>query len=156
MNLSGGERKRLAIALELISNPAIIFLDEPTSGLDTANCRLVTLLLKKLARQGRTIVCTIHQPPESVFFSFHNIYVLAKGGRILYCDTPTNLVPFLSKLNYPCPSGHNPADFVAELASEGWHDAPLDKYVVLSHVCCLGHFYTFAVAISECLPSPRK
>jgi len=126
-NLSGGERKRLAIGLELISNPAIIFLDEPTSGLDSANCRLVTLLLRKLAEQGRTIVCTIHQPPESVFFSFHCIYVLAKGARVLYCDSPSNLHDFLKRQSYPCPEGHNPADFVAEVASERWNDAPLEK-----------------------------
>jgi ABC-type multidrug transport system ATPase subunit len=60
--ISGGERKRTSIGVELITNPSIIFLDEPTTGLDSTTALQVILLLKTLAKQGKTVISTIHQP----------------------------------------------------------------------------------------------
>lgn len=108
--LSGGERKRLSIALELVANPSIFFLDEPTSGLDEVTAAQCIRLLKSLAKQDRTVVCTIHQPSAAIFSLFDEIFILAQG-ECVYQGAPKELVSFLTYSNYECPRHYNPADY---------------------------------------------
>ncbi|XP_044005963.1 ATP-binding cassette sub-family G member 4-like [Aphidius gifuensis] len=120
--LSGGEGKRLSIALELVSNPPVIILDEPTTGLDELSSTQCIDLLRKIALTGKTVVCSIHTPSAKIFSKFHNIYIVA-SGQCVYRGPSNKLVPFLSTVGIDCPKTYNPADFVIDVScGEYGHD----------------------------------
>ncbi|SPP76781.1 ATP-binding cassette sub-family G member 1 isoform X1 [Drosophila guanche] len=122
--LSGGERKRLSIALELVDNPNIFFLDEPTSGLDEVTAAQCIRLLRGMSREGRTIVCTIHQPSATIYNCFDSIYVLAKG-HCVYQGSPRATIPFLRLAQLDCPRHYSPSDYIIELVdAEDGHLVP--------------------------------
>lgn len=117
--LSGGQQKRLSIALELVDNPQIMFFDEPSSGLDSVSTTQCLSLLKRLAANGRTIICTIHQPSALIFETFDHIYAIAEG-QCIYQGSSEKVVSFLSQLNLICPAFHNPADFLLEISTHDY------------------------------------
>jgi ATP-binding cassette, subfamily G (WHITE), member 1 len=116
-NLSGGQQKRLSIALELVDDPEILFLDEPTTGLDSSSSNQCVELLKKLADKGKTVICTIHAPSAGMLKMFDHLYVLAEGSCI-YQGSSKNLISFLSELDLLCPQSYNPSDFLLEVAND--------------------------------------
>ena len=119
MNLSGGEKKRLSIAIELVDDPSIIFLDEPTTGLDSTSSMQCLKILKNLANEGRTIICTIHSPSAAMFAIFDHIYALNEG-KCIYQGSVKSLVPFLNDLDLVCPENYNPADFLLEISTHDY------------------------------------
>ncbi|XP_053989854.1 ATP-binding cassette subfamily G member 4 [Hylaeus volcanicus] len=119
--LSGGQRKRLSIALELLDNPPVMFLDEPTTGLDALSSYQCIRLLQSLAKAGRTIVCTIHQPSAAIYEMFDNVFLLA-GGRCMYDGATKNTIAYFASAGLYCPKYHNPADYMIEIISGEYGD----------------------------------
>ncbi|NXM51686.1 ABCG2 protein, partial [Gymnorhina tibicen] len=112
--VSGGERKRTNIGMELITDPAILFLDEPTTGLDASTANAVLLLLKRMAKQGKTIIFSIHQPRYSIFRLFDNLTLLA-AGRVLYHGPAQHAIEYFQSIGYQCEPYNNPADFFLDV-----------------------------------------
>jgi ABC-type multidrug transport system ATPase subunit len=95
--ISGGQRKRLNVALELIREPAILFVDEPTSGLSSTDSEKVMLLLKHQTRQGRLIIVNIHQPSSAIFKLFDKLWILDQGGRPIYTGNPLDAILYFKR-----------------------------------------------------------
>eukprot|EP00808_Paulinella_micropora_P004389 g47150.t1 len=118
--ISGGELKRLAVAMSMIRQPAALFLDEPTSGLDALAAYQIVLLLKELTLSGRTVVATVHQPSSAIFHLFDRVVILA-AGRIAYDGPREELVPYFASKGYPCPHFSNPADYLFHDVLNDWN-----------------------------------
>jgi len=95
--ISGGQRKRLNIALELIREPSILFVDEPTSGLSSMDSEKVMLLLKRQALKGKLIVINIHQPSSDLYKLIDKLLIIDKGGRIIYNGNPLDAIVYFKK-----------------------------------------------------------
>ncbi|XP_030420747.1 ATP-binding cassette sub-family G member 2-like [Gopherus evgoodei] len=112
--VSGGERKRTNIGMELITDPAVLFLDEPTTGLDASTANAVLLLLKRMSSQGKTIIFSLHQPRYSIFRLFDSLMLLA-AGSLLYHGPARNALQYFKSIGYECEPYNNPADFFLDI-----------------------------------------
>ncbi|CAO2605131.1 Broad substrate specificity ATP-binding cassette transporter ABCG2 [Lemmus lemmus] len=112
--VSGGERKRTSIGMELITDPSILFLDEPTTGLDSSTANAVLLLLKRMSKHGRTIIFSIHQPRYSIFKLFDSLTLLA-SGKLMFHGPAQAALEYFASAGYHCEPYNNPADFFLDV-----------------------------------------
>ncbi|OAA37461.1 ABC transporter (Adp1) [Metarhizium rileyi] len=143
--ISGGEKRRVGIACELVTSPSILFLDEPTSGLDSFNAYNVIECLVTLAKSyQRTVVFTIHQPRSNIVALFDRLILLAQGktvfsGPFLQCQ------PYFDSMGYQCPQGFNIADYLVDLTMHAGGEASIDDGTVAMDVTSVGPSSTKAV-----------
>jgi ABC-type multidrug transport system ATPase subunit len=115
--ISGGEKRRLTIAVQLLTNPSILLLDEPTSGLDVFTAQSIIHHLHQLSNNGMTIIMSIHQARASMLNQFSHVVLLASGGYQVYAGEGKDMVTHFRSWGYNCPETTNPADFVLDLIS---------------------------------------
>ena len=118
--VSGGQRKRVSIGMELAAAPMCIFLDEPTSGLDATSASSIMRLLKAITKLGVTTITIIHQPREQIYHGFDNILLLGLGNEI-YAGPTIEAPVYFDSLGFTFPSRANPADVIMDIINgEGY------------------------------------
>lgn len=113
---SGGEKRRVSIGVQLLSNPSVLFLDEPTTGLDATSAFQLIRTLKALAQKGRNIITTIHQPRSEIWDLFDNLIILSKGSPV-FSGSVSECLPWFKDLGHQLPPFVNPAEFVIDIAA---------------------------------------
>jgi len=132
--ISGGERKRLCVAMELITHPKLLFLDEPTSGLDSSTAlSLITTLGEIVKTRNCTILCTIHQPQSKIFSLFHSVLVMSRG-QVVAMGSRDAVLEQYTRAGYPCPEFTNPADHILDVITAL---TPEEKQVAQDHVTAI-------------------
>ncbi|KAI4300801.1 hypothetical protein L6164_034135 [Bauhinia variegata] len=107
--ISNGEKKRLSVGLEILTQPSILLLDEPTSGLDSASAFYVIQALTKIAHDGKIVVCSVHQPSGETFDLFDDLLLLSSGETV-YFGAAKKALKFFTDAGFPCPTTRNPSD----------------------------------------------
>eukprot|EP01134_Creolimax_fragrantissima_P002046 CFRG2046T1 len=115
--ISGGERKRVNVGLELVKAPSVLFLDEPTTGLDSSTAERLVELLKRLTKRGRTIILSIHQPRYSIFKKFDQLLLLTAGEFVYAGPAQMATNYFRDNLGHECEPFNNPADFFLDITN---------------------------------------
>ncbi|KAG0598932.1 hypothetical protein M758_12G113200, partial [Ceratodon purpureus] len=115
--VSGGERRRVSIGIDIVHDPLILFLDEPTSGLDSTNAYLVVRTLQKIAQSGSLVVLSIHQPSYRIMGLFNRLIILAFGQKV-YGGTPTEMQLFFEEFGRPVPKYENSTEHALDLIQE--------------------------------------
>ncbi|KAL5725550.1 drug-responsive transcription factor pdr3 [Ranunculus cassubicifolius] len=121
--LSTEQRKRLTIAVELVSNPSIIYMDEPTSGLDARAAAVVMRVVKNVVKTRRTIVCTIHQPSIDIFEAFDELILMKTGGHVIYSgqlgQRSSKLIEYFQSIpSVPkIKDNYNPASWILDITA---------------------------------------
>ena len=115
--ISGGQKKRVSVGIELVANPSLIIMDEPTSGLDATSANEVIKALKDIASHDRTIIAIVHQPKYESFIMFDHLLLLGKDGRVVYQGSAIHLKEYLDSQGFKCPPLSNPADYALDVIS---------------------------------------
>jgi ABC-type multidrug transport system ATPase subunit len=115
--VSGGQRKRVNIGMELVATPLCLCLDEPTSGLDSTAALEVSDILRRIAHLGITILAVIHQPRVEIFKKFDDVLMIAPGGRTAYLGPTDGARAYFEKLGFIFPDGSNEADVLMDVLS---------------------------------------
>ncbi|XP_055986566.1 ATP-binding cassette sub-family G member 5 [Sorex fumeus] len=149
--ISKGERRRVSIAAQLLQDPRIMLLDEPTTGLDCATANHIVSLLAELARRGRVVVLTIHQPRSELFQLFDKIAIMS-CGELVFCGSPGQMLDFFSTCGYPCPEHSNPFDFYVDLTSVDTQSQERELET-LRRVSAIGQAYRASAAYQQTLAS---
>ncbi|KAF2807683.1 P-loop containing nucleoside triphosphate hydrolase protein [Mytilinidion resinicola] len=113
--ISGGEKRRVTIAVQILTDPRVLLLDEPTSGLDAFTASSIIDVLRGLADEGRTVILTIHQSRSDLFSHFGNVLLLARGGSPVYAGPGPSMLAHFAAQGFSCPRTTNPADFALDL-----------------------------------------
>lgn len=116
-SLSGGQRRRLSVGVELVAQPLLLCLDEPTSGLDSSSAKSLVSALRKLSRSGLTIAAVIHQPRYEIFEMFDDVLILGKGGQTVFQGAVGSCMDYFASLGFDMPVHGNPADFLMDVVS---------------------------------------
>ncbi|XP_025979065.2 ATP-binding cassette sub-family G member 5 [Dromaius novaehollandiae] len=116
VGISGGERRRVSIAAQLLQDPKVMLLDEPTTGLDCLTANQIVSLLSELAHRDRIVIITIHQPRSELFKLFDKIAIMS-FGEMVFCGNPMEMITFFSDCGYSCPEQSNPFDIYVDLTS---------------------------------------
>ncbi|KAF8985629.1 hypothetical protein BGZ46_003029 [Entomortierella lignicola] len=124
---SGGQRRRVSIGIQLVTEPSCLFLDEPTSGLDALTAKAIVLTLKQIANSGRTVVCTIHQPRADIWHVFDNVVLLVTGGCPAYSGRADKVVEYFEDAGHIAPPLINIPDFILDTASVNLRSIELEK-----------------------------
>lgn len=114
--VSGGEKKRCSIGMELITSPSLLFLDEPTTGLDANTANSIMELLQNISKKGKTVIFSIHQPRYSIFRQFDHLTLMNKG-EIIYAGAADKAIIYFEDLGYKCEPFNNPADFFLDVTN---------------------------------------
>ncbi|NXS12055.1 ABCG5 protein, partial [Neodrepanis coruscans] len=117
VGISGGERRRVSVAAQLLQDPKVMLLDEPTTGLDCLTANQLVMLLSELAHRGRIVILTIHQPRSELFRLFDKIAIMT-FGEMVFCGNPMEMITFFSDCGYSCPEQSNPFDFYGKFSSK--------------------------------------
>ncbi|CAH2064077.1 unnamed protein product [Thlaspi arvense] len=115
--VSGGERRRVSIGIEIIHDPIVLFLDEPTSGLDSTNAFMVVQVLKRIARSGSIVMMSIHQPSSRIVDLLDRLIILSRGKNV-FNGSPASLPSFFSVFGRPIPEKENTIEFALDLIRE--------------------------------------
>ncbi|KAH6853934.1 hypothetical protein B0I37DRAFT_300365 [Chaetomium sp. MPI-CAGE-AT-0009] len=143
--ISGGEKRRVSIACELVTSPSILFLDEPTSGLDAYNAYNVIECLVTLAKTyKRTVIFTIHQPRSNIVALFDRLILLAQG-KTVYSGPLHQCQDYFDHIGYNCPPGFNIADYLVDLTMHASSTTSFDDGTLAADVASVGPSSTRAV-----------